>query len=90
MDDSLDSLDSLDTPDALKAQRWLRAGVGTLALLAILFSATAVIVKEGEAVLITRFGRPFPACTGSCPGRSTGRCRSTCGGGCMRPGRPRC
>ena len=66
MDDSLDSRNPLDTPDALnalKAQRWLRAAVGTLALLAILFSATAVIVKEGEAVLITRFGRPLRAAT---------------------------
>ncbi len=66
MDDLLDSrnpLNSPDSPDALKAQRWLRAAVGTLALLAILFSATAVIVKEGEAVLITRFGRPLRAAT---------------------------
>jgi membrane protease subunit HflC len=45
--------------DTLSAQRWLRATVGTLALLAIAFHATAVIVREGNAVLITRFGRPL-------------------------------
>jgi membrane protease subunit HflC len=49
--------------DAMRTQRWLRAVVGTLALAAIFFSATAVIVKEGEAVLITRFGRPLRAAT---------------------------
>lgn len=49
--------------DTLKAQRWLRATVGTLALLAILFSATTVVVNEGQAVLITRFGRPLRAAT---------------------------
>src|ERR1700676_339029 len=47
----------------MRAQRWLRAVVGTLALTAIFFSATAVVVKEGEAVLITRFGRPLRAAT---------------------------
>ena len=45
--------------DPLKAQRWLRAVVGTLALGAIVFHASAVVVREGEAVLITRFGRPL-------------------------------
>jgi modulator of FtsH protease HflC len=45
--------------DALRVQRWLRAMVGTLALVAIAFSATAVVVREGESVLITRFGRPL-------------------------------
>ena len=45
--------------DPLKAQRWLRAVVGTLALGAIVFYACAVVVREGEAVLITRFGRPL-------------------------------
>jgi membrane protease subunit HflC len=40
-------------------QRWLRASVGTLALGAIVFYATAVIVREGEAALVTRFGRPL-------------------------------
>jgi membrane protease subunit HflC len=48
---------------ALKAQRWLRAVVGSLVLLAIVFSATAVVVPEGRAVLITRFGRPLRAAT---------------------------
>jgi membrane protease subunit HflC len=47
----------------MRTQRWLRAVVGTLALAAIIFSATAVVVKEGEAVLITRFGRPLRAAT---------------------------
>lgn len=45
--------------DSLTAQRWLRAGVGILAVAVIAFHATAVVVKEGEAVLITRFGRPL-------------------------------
>ncbi len=49
--------------DAMRTQRWLRAAVGTLALAAIIFSATTVVVKEGEAVLITRFGRPLRAAT---------------------------
>lgn len=49
--------------DAMTTQRWLRAVVGTLALVAIVFSATAVVVKEGQAVLITRFGRPLRAAT---------------------------
>jgi membrane protease subunit HflC len=48
---------------SLRTQRWLRAAVGLLALLAIAFSATAVIVQEGSAVLITRFGRPMRAAT---------------------------
>jgi len=47
----------------MRTQRWLRAVVGTLALAAIVFSATAVVVKEGEAVLVTRFGRPLRAAT---------------------------
>jgi membrane protease subunit HflC len=42
-------------------QRRLRAVVGTLALLAIVFDATSVVVKEGNAVLVTRFGRPLHA-----------------------------
>ena len=49
--------------DPLKMQRWLRAVVGSLALLAIVFQATAVVVREGEAVLVTRFGRPLRAAT---------------------------
>jgi modulator of FtsH protease HflC len=47
----------------MRTQRWLRAVVGSLALLAIVFSATAVVVKEGQSVLITRFGRPLRAAT---------------------------
>jgi modulator of FtsH protease HflC len=49
--------------DSVKTQRWLRAIVGSLALLAIVFSATAVVVRQGQAVLITRFGRPLRAAT---------------------------
>ena len=37
--------------------------MGTLALAAIVFSATAVVVRQGQAVLITRFGRPLRAAT---------------------------
>jgi membrane protease subunit HflC len=36
-----------------------------LALAAIVFHATAVVVREGQAVLITRFGRPLRAATQS-------------------------
>lgn len=49
--------------DPIRIQRWLRATVGSLALAAIVFSATGIVVKEGEAVLITRFGRPLRAAT---------------------------
>ena len=49
--------------DALKGQRWLRAVVGTMALGAIVFYATAVVVREGQAALLTRFGRPLRAAT---------------------------
>jgi modulator of FtsH protease HflC len=49
--------------DPLTMQRRLRTVVGTLALAAIVFYATAVIVREGEAVLVTRFGRPLRAAT---------------------------
>jgi membrane protease subunit HflC len=45
--------------DSVDTQRWLRASVGTLALAAIVFHAMAVVVREGEAVLVTRFGRPL-------------------------------
>jgi modulator of FtsH protease HflC len=45
--------------DALNTQRWLRAAVGTLAVAAIVFYATAIVVREGEAALVTRFGRPL-------------------------------
>src|SRR5712691_1823490 len=49
--------------DTVRTQRWLRAVVGTLALAAIVFHAMAVVVKEGEAVLIIRLGRPLRAAT---------------------------
>jgi membrane protease subunit HflC len=49
--------------DSVTMQRRLRTVVGTLALAAIVFYATAVIVREGEAVLVTRFGRPLRAAT---------------------------
>ena len=49
--------------DSVALQRRLRAAVGTLALAAIVFHATAVVVREGEAVLVTRFGRPLRAAT---------------------------
>lgn len=49
--------------DPVKVQRWLRAAVGTLALAAIIFYAMAIVVAEGQAVLITRFGRPLRAAT---------------------------
>ena len=42
----------------MRVQRWLRAIVGSIALIAIVFYATAIVVAEGQAVLITRFGRP--------------------------------
>jgi len=45
--------------DEVRAQSWLRAIVGTAALLAVLFYATALVVHEGQAVLVTRFGRPI-------------------------------
>ena len=48
--------------DAVSSQqRWLRGIVGTVALLAIAFYATALVVHEGQAVLVTRFGRPLRA-----------------------------
>lgn len=49
--------------DSLKVQRALRAVVGSLALAAILFHASGVIVSEGEAALVTRFGRPLRTAT---------------------------
>lgn len=49
--------------DPLKTQKWLRAVVGSLALAAILFYAMAIVVAEGQAVLVTRFGRPLRAAT---------------------------
>src|ERR1700682_6597539 len=47
----------------MTTQRWLRAVVGTLALAAIAFHATAVVVTEGQTALVTRFGRPLRAAT---------------------------
>ena len=47
----------------MNTQQRLRAVVGTVALLAIVFYATGIVVSEGEAVLITRFGRPLRAAT---------------------------
>src|SRR6202035_2826117 len=49
--------------DPLRTQRYLRAAVGSLALAAIVFNAMAVVVREGQAVLVTRFGRPLRAAT---------------------------
>ena len=49
--------------DAVRVQQWLRGIAGSLALVGIVFYATAVVVREGEAVLITRFGRPLRAAT---------------------------
>jgi membrane protease subunit HflC len=46
---------------SITAERRLRAVVGIIALATIVFSATAVVVREGEAVLVTRFGRPLRA-----------------------------
>jgi len=51
--------------DEVKSQRWLRGVVGSVALLAIAFHATALVVREGQAVLVTRFGRPLRADTGA-------------------------
>jgi membrane protease subunit HflC len=48
---------------SVKIQRYLRAVVGSLALAAILYSAMAVVVRQGQAVLVTRFGRPIRAAT---------------------------
>jgi modulator of FtsH protease HflC len=47
----------------MRTQLRLRAAVGALALAAVAFDATGVIVPEGRAVLITRFGRPLRAAT---------------------------
>jgi modulator of FtsH protease HflC len=49
--------------DSLITQRRLRAVVGSLALAAIAFYAMALVVPEGQAALITRFGRPLRAAT---------------------------
>jgi membrane protease subunit HflC len=47
----------------MRTQRWLRGVVGILALGAIAFHAMAVVVTEGQTVLITRFGRPVRTAT---------------------------
>lgn len=47
----------------VRFQRPMRFIVGTLALLAIIFHATALVVHEGQAVLVSRFGRPLRADT---------------------------
>ncbi|HUK35732.1 MAG TPA: SPFH domain-containing protein, partial [Vicinamibacterales bacterium] len=47
----------------MTTQHRLRAAVGSVALMAIVFYATAIVVTEGQAVLITRFGRPLRAAT---------------------------
>jgi modulator of FtsH protease HflC len=49
--------------DSLTTQRVLRGVIGTLALAAILFEATGIVVGEGQAVLVTRLGRPLRAAT---------------------------
>jgi membrane protease subunit HflC len=49
----------------MTSQRWLRAIVGTVALLSVALYATALVVREGQAVLVTRFGRPLRADTGA-------------------------
>jgi modulator of FtsH protease HflC len=46
-------------------QRWLRAIVGILALVAVALYSCAVIVREGEVVLITRLGSPVRTTTES-------------------------
>jgi membrane protease subunit HflC len=50
-------------PTGTGAHRALRTLVGALAILAIGFHATALVVREGEAVLVTRFGQPLRAAT---------------------------
>lgn len=49
--------------DAMKMQRRLRAAAAVTALAAILFHATAMVVREGQATLVTRLGRPLRAAT---------------------------
>ena len=49
--------------DSLTTQQRLRAVVGSLALAAIVFYATAMVVGEGQAALVMRFGRPLRAAT---------------------------
>ena len=47
----------------MKTQRWLRVILGVLALAALTFHATAVVVREGTVVVVTRFGRPIDVAT---------------------------
>lgn len=49
--------------ETIEVQRWLRGIVGALVLAGIVFYATALVVREGQAVLVTRFGRPLQAAT---------------------------
>lgn len=49
--------------DPIRTQRWLRAIVGSLALAAIVFQATAMVVREGQTAVILRFGKPSRAAT---------------------------
>lgn len=51
--------------ESVNVQARLRAAVGAVAVIAILFQAMAVVVPEGQAVLVTRFGRPLRAATSS-------------------------
>ena len=48
---------------ALRRQRWLRGVLGTLALAAIAAQSSAIVVREGRAALINRFGRPLRTAT---------------------------
>ena len=48
---------------SVKTQQYLRAAIGSLALAAIAFYAMAIVVAEGQAALVTRFGRPLRAAT---------------------------
>ena len=45
----------------MRIKRRLRLCVGAVALLAIVFSAVVVVVREGQAALVTRLGRPVRA-----------------------------
>lgn len=49
--------------EAVKTQRWLRVIVGILALVGIAVHASAVVVREGQSALVTRFGRPLRVAT---------------------------
>ncbi len=49
----------------MTSHRAPRFVIGTLALAGFALSSTALVVREGEAVLVTRFGRPLRADTGA-------------------------